>query len=62
MPAAAATPNPKALTPRELAEMLTRAGADTTPDDIAADIAEGAPTNEDGTLHFTHYVAWLVGT
>ena len=27
---------------------------------IARDIASGAPVNADGTLHFLHYVAWLL--
>ena len=27
---------------------------------IREDIAEGAPTNADGTLNLVHYAAWLV--
>ena len=27
---------------------------------IELDIAEGAPTNADGTLNLVHYAAWLV--
>lgn len=27
---------------------------------IEADIAAGAPTNADGSIHLVHYLAWLV--
>lgn len=53
--------NPQALSPDDLARLLTAAGpAQITIDMIQADIAAGAPTNPDGTLHLVHYVAWLI--
>jgi hypothetical protein len=27
---------------------------------LQADLAAGAPTNADGTIHLVHYAAWLV--
>lgn len=67
-PAAGKTPaaaertalNPAALSPRELAELLTRSGTQpVTPALLAEDVAAGAPTNADGTFHLVHYTAWL---
>jgi len=41
--------------------VLTRAGGQmVTESMIRQDIAEGAPTNIDGTLNLVHYAAWLV--
>ncbi|HMN97415.1 MAG TPA: hypothetical protein PKC43_06335 [Phycisphaerales bacterium] len=40
--------------------MLTRAGGVRVSEAmIEADVADGAPTNADGTLHLVHYCAWL---
>lgn len=51
--------NTAALTREQLALVLTAAGGAVTADQIAGDIAAGAPTSADGTLNFTHYTAWL---
>lgn len=49
------------LTPDDLANLLQTSGSRTaTSETIARDIASGAPVNADGTLHFLHYVAWLL--
>lgn len=54
-------PNPAAMTPAELATVLTRAGATGIGEtEIAADVVAGAPTNSDGTMNLVHYAAWLV--
>jgi hypothetical protein len=61
-PAAArpkAPPNPAALTTPQLLEVLAAAGHRASAEDIAADVAAGAPTNPGGTLHLVHYTAWL---
>jgi hypothetical protein len=52
--------NPTALSPGALAELLTRAGGrEISPRKVREDVAAGAPTNADGTLHLMHYAAWL---
>lgn len=57
--------NPAALTLGEAAELLTRTSRaiggerTVTVSDLQADVAAGAPTNADGTLHLIHYGAWL---
>ena len=54
--------NPAALSPDDLARVLSRMGCGrVTREMIEADIEDGAPTNTDGTLHIVHYAAWLVG-
>jgi hypothetical protein len=60
--AAAASPggmNPAALTRAQLVKVLAAAGGKTTAEDLEQDLAAGAPTNADGTLHLVHYTAWL---
>jgi hypothetical protein len=55
------TPDPKALTPAEMATLLTKAGGQ--PIGVAsvkADVKAGAPTNKNGTLGIVTYAAWLV--
>ena len=53
--------DPTALTAPQLAELLTKAGATKIKlEDIEADVAAGAPTNGDGTIHLVHYTAWLI--
>jgi hypothetical protein len=53
--------NPTALSVEEAALVLTRAGGQTVTEAmIQEDIAEGAPTNADGTLNLVHFAAWLV--
>lgn len=52
--------SPTALTPGDLAALLTRAGGvRVEASDIEADIGAGAPTNADGTINLVHYAAWL---
>jgi len=53
--------NPQALSPEDLARLLSAAGGgDISQEMIAADLAAGAPRNADGTVHLVHYAAWLV--
>lgn len=52
--------DPTRLTPDEVAKALSAAGGQKiSADQVRADIARGAPTNADGTLHLIHYTAWL---
>ena len=52
--------NPAALRPAELVKLLAKAGRKKiTAARIASDLAAGAPTNRDGTIHLIHYTAWL---
>ena len=52
--------NMAALTPQQMADILTKAGAKTaTVEDIEADIALGCPVDENGRLHAVTYAAWL---
>jgi hypothetical protein len=50
----------KALTPEDLARVLSAAGPEVTPDTIREFVGQGCPTNEDGTLDFMVFGAWLV--
>lgn len=53
--------NPAALTVADAAKLLTKVGSvPVSREMIDADIAAGAPTNADGTLHLVMYAAWLV--
>ncbi len=53
--------NPAALAVADAAMLLTKVGAaPVSREMIDADIAAGAPTNADGTLHLVRYAAWLV--
>jgi len=53
--------NPSALTPADLARLLTSAGGvRIEAAQIKADIEAGAPANADGTLNLVHFAAWLV--
>lgn len=50
-----------ALTPLQLAALLTRSGATSvTESSIRRDIDSGCPTNPDGTIDLIHYIAWLI--
>ena len=51
--------SPTAIPVEELARILAALGGRVTLEMIRADIAEGAPTNADGTINLTHYAAWL---
>lgn len=59
--AAAAGLNPNALSFADAARLLTKvSGQPVTVEMLQADVANGAPTNGDGTIHLVHYAAWLV--
>lgn len=53
--------NPSALSLDDAARVLSSlSGRPVTPALLAADVAAGAPVNDDGTLNLVHYAAWLV--
>ena len=53
--------NPQALRLADVARVLTASGPKpVTVEMLQKDIAEGAPTNADGTLNLVRYAAWLV--
>lgn len=53
--------NPTALSLPDTARLLARVGAPSiTEAMLRADVAAGAPTNDDGTINLVHYAAWLV--
>ena len=50
-----------ALTKEQLIELLTKVGSSTiSAASLEADIAQGAPVNDDGTINLIHYAAWLI--
>jgi hypothetical protein len=55
--------NPNALTPEQVAIVLSKGSANrwrVTEADVRADIEAGLPTNPDGTLSLMTYCAWLL--
>jgi len=53
--------NPQALSPEDVARILTASGwKPVTVDMIRDDIDDGAPVNADGTINLVVYAAWLV--
>jgi len=53
--------SPTALTVADAARLLTKVGGQLVSEQmIDADVANGAPTNADGTINLVHYGAWLV--
>ena len=53
--------DPNRLTVEQAAKLLSAAAKVRVPvEQIAADVATGAPTNPDGTLSLVQYAAWLV--
>jgi len=53
--------NPSALTIDDAAKLLAAAGGHlVAAEAIAADVADGAPTNPDGTINLLYYTAWLI--
>ena len=54
MPTGRQTLNPAAMTLEEAAKALG-----IRREWVEADIADGAPTNPDGTVNLVHYAAWL---
>jgi hypothetical protein len=53
--------NPAALAVVNAAKLLTRVGGtQITETMLRDDLADGAPTNADGSINLVHYAAWLV--
>ena len=53
--------NPNALSLEDAARLLSRVGGQpVTVAMLEANIAEGAPTNPDGTVNVLHFAAWLL--
>ncbi|HEX5470441.1 MAG TPA: hypothetical protein VFW73_01065 [Lacipirellulaceae bacterium] len=53
--------NPATLSVGDAAKLLSKVGGvPVSREMIDVDIASGAPTNADGTLHLVMYAAWLV--
>ena len=53
--------DPSKLTSQQTAKLLTRLGeVDVDADSVEDDLADGAPSNSDGSLNAMRYVAWLV--
>lgn len=53
--------DPNRLTVEQAAKLLSAAAKVRVPaEQIAADLAAGAPRNPDGTINLVHYAAWLV--
>jgi len=53
--------NPAAVALADLARLLSAAGGQAvTIEMIEADVADGAPTNGDGTINLVQYASWLV--
>jgi hypothetical protein len=52
--------DPSRLSPREVAELVGKVYPfQVTPAMVKADLAAGAPVNDDGSVHLMHYAAWL---
>ena len=61
MPPESPRTDPSALSLADAARLLSRVGGwSVTEAMLEADVASGAPTNPDGTLHLVRYSAWLV--
>ena len=53
--------NPAALSVADAVRVLSRVGASPiTEAMLRADLDDGAPTNDDGSINLVHYTAWLV--
>ncbi|NLX54417.1 MAG: hypothetical protein GXY58_04830 [Planctomycetaceae bacterium] len=53
--------DPTRLDVEQLARLLSAAsGIRIDAERITADVAAGAPTGADGSIHLVHYAAWLV--
>jgi hypothetical protein len=53
--------DPNRLTPDQAAKLLSAAAKIRVPaEQIAEDLASGAPRNADGTINLVHYAAWIV--
>jgi len=51
--------DPNALTPEQVAKVLSAYGEPVPVEWVLQDIEEGCPTNPDGTVHLMTYTAWL---
>jgi hypothetical protein len=53
--------DPNRLAVEQAAKLLSAAAKIRVPaEQIADDLAAGAPTNPDGTLNLVHYAAWML--
>ena len=53
--------NPNALSLPDAARLLAKVGQFAVAESmLAADVADGAPTNPEGTINLVHYAAWLL--
>lgn len=53
--------SPTAMPLADTAKLLSKiAGQTVEPAMLEEDIADGAPTNPDGSINLVHYAAWLV--
>lgn len=53
--------SPMAMQIRDAARLLSKvSGKGVEPEMLEEDMAEGAPTNPDGTINLVNYAAWLV--
>lgn len=61
MPENRARADPRRLKVADLVTALKGAGSRTVSEEtVAADIAQGAPTNADGTVDMIAYAAWIL--
>jgi hypothetical protein len=52
--------DPSRLSPSEVAELVGKVYPfPVTPAMVKADLAAGAPVNDDGSIHLVRYAAWL---
>ncbi len=50
-----------ALTPEQVVDVLVKSGCrDMTMELLHSDFDAGAPRNDDGTVNFIHYMAWIL--
>ena len=50
-----------ALTPEQVVDVLVKSGCrDMTLELLHSDFDVGAPRNDDGTVNFIHYMAWIL--
>ena len=53
--------NPTALSLSDTARLMAKVGFESVSESmLEQDVANGAPTNADGTINLVHYAAWLV--
>ena len=55
------TLHPTSISLIDAARLLTKVGGKPVSTGmLQADLAQGAPSNPDGTIHLVHYAAWLL--